>query len=53
MPLLLWLSLLCQGPWGKEEGLDLCPEEVEGTDLPKSSGGSRVAVFAGFTEGHH
>lgn len=52
MSLLLWLSLLCQGPWSKEEGLDLCPEDVGSTDLPKSSGGGIVAVIARFTGGH-
>lgn len=30
-------SLLRQGPWSKEEGLGFCPEDVGGTDLPKSS----------------
>lgn len=52
MLLLLWLSLLCQGPWSEEKGLDLCPEEVGGTDLPKSSGGGSMAVIAGFAGGH-
>lgn len=45
-------SLLCQGPWNEEKGLDLCPEEVGGADLPKSSGGSSVTEIAGFTGGH-
>lgn len=36
MPLMLWLSLLCQGPWSEEKGLDLCPEELAGADLPRA-----------------
>lgn len=49
---LKWLSLLCQGPWSKEKGLDLCAGAVAGTDLPKSSGGGSVAVTARLTGGH-
>lgn len=33
---LKWLSLLCQGPWNEEKGLDLCPEDVGGEIYPRA-----------------